>query len=188
MANSFFDDNQSNRSTKFRLDSFPVYYAPTKRMKPASKTFWRKHKFLTLATAVILILAAERLWHSLEYVGLASIMHWGHEILAGVLFVTAAILFVIFRQDEKRRTKQIQKLEEKLQFKTVKPAPIVKPNVIPFPIPGATKPPTAQSVHIDYWASHPPAKLFEDDLAMGELPDEFIAPDALVFSLREAEK
>ena len=186
MATHYLPQRNSAHGAKPARLPYPIYYVPNgpDTFRQSVLQFFQRHKFWGIFIVVLSLGAAERLCTSLGYNVFEIIYNWRFEILGGGLFLLTGMLFFIFRM---WRQEQPSIPTEILQ--AAQPIPL-KNNVLVFPKSAKSQQKiTAEEVtiSIDYWASRAPVKFTEDDLNMESLPEEFIAPDALVFSLQKTE-
>ena len=186
MATPYLPKQNSDHGAKPARLPYPIYYVPNApdTFQHGVLQFFRRHKFWSTLLVILSLGAAERLGASLGYNLFEIIYNWRFAILGGGLFLLTGMLFFIFRM---WRQEQPSIPAEILQAAQTIP---VKNNVLVFPKPAKSQQKiTAEevTVSIDYWATRAPVKFTEDDLKMESLPEEFIAPDALVFSLQKTE-
>ena len=186
MATPYLPKRNSEHGAKPARLPYPIYYVPNApdTFRQTVLQFFQRHKFWGILIVVLSLGAAERLCTALGYNVFEIIYNWRFAILGGGLFLLTGMLFFIFRM---RRQEQPSIPAEILQAAQTIP---VKNNVLVFPKSAKSQQKiTAEEVmvSIDYWASREPVNFTEDDLKMESLPEEFIAPDALVFSLQKTE-
>lgn len=187
MATPYLPKQNSDHGAKPARLPYPIYYVPNDpaTFRHGVLQFFRRHKFWGTLLVILLLGVAERLCASLGYNVFEIIYNWRFVILGGGLFLLTGLLFFIFRM---WRQEQPSIPAEILQAAQTIP---VKNNVLVFPKSAKSQQKiTAEEVtiSIDYWASRAPVKFTEDDLSIESLPEEFIAPDALVFSLQNSER
>ncbi len=186
MAASSFDNKNANRARKFTLESLPVYYVPAQQAPKQSplRAMLLAHKIVAIALCCLVAIVLFRVWQSFAFIGLPNIVNWMHEIAAGILLVLTIILWAKFSKWHQIRKVAAIKNDQKMELTAI------RSNVIMLSPQQAQETPlyvAAESLSIDYWVSRETMGIEEEDLAIGNLPDEYIAPDALVLSIHDGE-
>lgn len=121
-------------------------------------------------------------WGTVDYPGATALLLWRCELLAGILACLTIFLFRTFRAWGKERVQCKAKRQEQndvmgVLLCTPPPLPEVEP-VSPQP---------EFAITIEHWKSDVPTRLTAPYIRIEQLPDEFLAPDALVlnFEMRE---
>jgi hypothetical protein len=127
----------------------------------------------------------QQLWATTGYQGLGILLRWRLEILAGSLSLLVIFLWGKFRRWEQARPQQRARRTQDTQEKVAGEKTPHLPPTLP------AKPQAKQeefTLVIDYWASGEPVRLSEQHADLAQLPDEFIAPDALVLNFQFTER
>ncbi|HEX4947818.1 MAG TPA: hypothetical protein VFZ34_14195 [Blastocatellia bacterium] len=158
-----------------------VVYGPLPKIRTPWQTLrkrMREHSFWTILIAAGLLFGLRYLWTMLDYVGAATIYDWRVEILSISLSLLILFLFFTFRRWERERQRRVRK--------RAKSAPKINALLCtPPPLPVTTDALTNEefTITIEYWASDEPVRLTEESSFHAQLPDEFLAPDALVLNV-----
>lgn len=157
---------------------------------PETQTQWQalckwigEHPIWSVIVAAVLLLGLEYLWAMLGHPGGATLFHWRVELLTVGLSCLTIFLFFTFRRWERERQWRATAKRERIEEIN---ALLCTPPPLPLSVNVRTEEEFA--ITIEYWASDEPIRLTEDSIVHAQLPDEFLAPDALVlnFEVREA--
>lgn len=184
MPTSSFDSKNPNRNKNFQMDSFPVYFVPSKsktRYSPL-RTLFSAHKFLYSALLGTVFIGLFYVWKLFDFPGAETLIHWIHEISAGILILIAIVLWSIFYQQHKVRRALARNQNPKMELTAVSSKIII---MSPYEVEETPVYIASESLSIDYWVSRETMMINDEDLTMGNLPDEYIAPDALVLTCHD---
>lgn len=119
-------------------------------------------------------------WAQYDYAGAATLFAWRCELLAAGLSLFTMYLYRKFRRWGKERRRQVvtrQKRSEACNALLCTPPPLPDSGHFVQPLHEEF------AITIEHWDSHTPTRLSEELPEPTQLPDEFIAPDALVLNL-----
>lgn len=139
----------------------------------------REHPVWSVVIGGFCLFLLENLWSMYDYVGATVIWQWRSEILAGIISLLTLHLYVTFRswqQEREQRANQRHERVEEFHSLLCTPPPLTEPTTIHQ----AEK---EYFLTIERWASQEPYCWSEKQCEEFKLPDEFLAPDALVLNV-----
>jgi len=159
--------------------------SPEARQKlPKLRKFLRQHLGSLLILTAFVLFSVGSWWAMKGFPGLDGLAYWGCEILAGTLSLLVVQLYGTFRRwgQERALRARVQHLHNE------------EPNALfctPPPLEtlgdGCLTQQEMVAITIQQWRSHVPTQLSEDYLQRVQLPDEVLAPDALVLQVERKE-
>lgn len=178
MATNHFERQGVPSSALSQQQFFVVCGPPPERNRNAFQRFVRKHRWGSFMLALLGVFLAGKVWALYDYAGATTWYAWRCEALAGGLSLFTLSLYRTFRrwsQERRRRVVARRKRNQESNALLCTPAPL-SPAVQITPEPEF-------AITIEHWNSHEPTRLSEEHLTQTTLPDEFIAPDALVLNV-----
>jgi hypothetical protein len=157
--------------------------AQTNSLSDWLRKLWHKHLLSISVVGVFGLFLLGSRWGASDYPGATQLLKWRCELLAGVLSLLVLFLFRTFRRWGQERAQRVitqRKPSETINLLLCTPPPLSDDTSIPTQL--------EFSVNIEQWKSHAAMPLSEPYIRNEQLPDEFIAPDALVlnFEMRDA--
>ncbi len=143
----------------------------------ALQKLWREHWLGSLLVAAFGLYLAGSWWAMYDYAGAPTLFAWRCEWLAGGLSLLTLFLFCKFRRWGRERV--LQDAARRERSEEIKAWLCTPP---PLPASVQSSPKQAFAITIEHWTSNAPTRLSEEHLRQAQLPDEFIAPDALVLN------
>ncbi len=169
----------------FEQQYFPVYGPSPLPIGKTAALFqaFRCHPVLSLLVLGVVCFCLESIWAAKGYVGSEFLLRWRCELLAGLLSILTLWLFCKFRRwgkDRSARAKRQQQYKQEIEL-------LLRQGPIPA---GSTHQirPDELLLTIDYWLSGESVPISERHFDLAQLPDEFIAPDALVLNFQIADR
>lgn len=162
--------------THFDQQYFPVYGPrPVRIGKLATlRQAFRYHWLGLLMMLGVGLFCMESIRAFTGYGGGLTLQQWGCEILATLLLLLTLALYRRFRQWGQERTmRKMRRIQSTQKADTL----VNQLNITPPPL-------TTFLLTIDYWASREAIPISEYHYELAQLPDEFIAPDALILNIQ----
>ncbi len=185
MATNHFERHGVTPPTVYNQQFFVVCGPISEETGPLALTrkLWREHSLSVSVVGVFALFLLGSWWGAVDYPGAVALLIWRCELLAGILSLLTVFLLLTFRRWSQERAQRIiarRGSSEPGSILLCTPPPLS--DEVPLP---------AQpefSVTIEHWKSHEPMPLSEASMRIEQLPDEFLAPDALVlnFEMRNA--
>lgn len=159
--------------------------APDAQKKFAAvRRFLRQHRGASLLLAAFGLFCLGSWWAVNDFPGWANVSNWGCEILAGILSLLIVQLYRTFRRWGVERTMRARfHCEQNEELSAI----FCTPPPLQAGVQSATQCRETVAIIIEQWKSHLPAQLSEDYLQRVQLPDEVLAPDALVLQFESKE-
>ncbi len=177
MATNHFEQQGITPPAIYDQQFFVVCGPPPEGNRNALPRFFRKHWLALIIVLVFGGFLAEKAWAMYDYVGATMLYAWRCELLAGGLSLLTICLYHTFRRwgiERRRRVVARREHSKEINALLCTPPPLsATVQLIPEP---------EFAITIERWASHHPTRLSEEHLRQAQLPDEFIAPDALVLN------
>lgn len=161
--------------TYFDQQYFPVYGPPPVRISKLAtlRQAIRSHWLGSVLLVGFGLFCLGSIWAANGYWGGETLYRWRGEILATFLSLLTLGLYRRFRQWGKERTARAAR---RIQYRQ-EMATLVRLTTLPSPS-GEVR------LTIDAWVSGASVPVSESHYQLAQLPDEFIAPDALVFNVQ----
>lgn len=151
---------------------------------PNVRKFLRHHLVASSLFAAFGLFCLGSWWAVNDFPGREGLTDWGCEILAGVLSLLVIVLSRTFRRwglERAMMARARRERNEELSALRQTPPPLETGFESHAPHRDTI------AITIEQWRSHVPAQLSEDYLQRVQLPDEVLAPDALVLQVERKE-
>jgi hypothetical protein len=183
MATNHFDRQGIPEQTVYNQQFFVVCgpIAETNSPSVMLRKLWREHSLSVSVVVIFGLFLLGSWWGAMDYPGANELLAWRCELLAGILSLLTISLFRTFRRWGQERAERVisqrksqREPSEMVNLLLCTPPPLSDE----MPIPAQPE----FSVTIEQWKSHAPTPMNEASIHIQQLPDEFIAPDALVLN------
>ncbi len=174
-------------STTSSQQPFIVMCGPSpeaQKKLPNVRKFLRHHLAASSLLAAFGLFGLGSWWAVHDFPGWDGVTDWGCEILASVLSLLVILLYRTFRRWGLERAMMARARRERNEELS---ALLHTPPPLEAGFESRAPHKETIAITIEEWRSHVPAQLSEDYLQRVQLPDEVLAPDALVLQFERKE-
>lgn len=176
-------DTNTYQNQKYIPIHGPTPAATRSKKSAVYRALWRRPFFLLILLGLALT-GLNQIWATTGYMGAETLLHWRAEIFVGsVALLTISLVVKIW-----------QWVKARLATRERQPSPEIAvlheqhsgtPTAMPKPEPRQDE----FTLMIDSWVSGEPLRVSEQHMRLAApLPDEFLAPDALVLNFHFTER